>query len=74
MDGKESLLKFEEIQQSETSYALIRMNIKNFRYYNAKYGRETGNQILKDVYDLIKSTLTQDDYIVREYADNFFDI
>lgn len=71
MDGKESLLKFEEIQQSETSYALIRMNIKNFRYYNAKYGRETGNQILKDVYDLIKSTLTQDDYIVREYADNF---
>lgn len=71
MDGKESLLKFEEIQQSEISYALIRMNIKNFRYYNAKYGRETGNQILKDVYDLIKSTLTKDDYIVREYADNF---
>lgn len=65
------LRKFEEIQQSDTSYALIRMNIKNFRYYNAKYGRKAGNLILKEVLDLLQSTLTQDDFVIREYADNY---
>lgn len=72
MDDHELVLrKFEEIQQSDESYALIRMNIKNFRYYNTKYGRETGNSILNDVCDLLQSTLSNGDFLIREYADNY---
>lgn len=62
---------FDEIKKGEKSYALILFNIKNFRYFNAKYGYKDGNEILQMVYDKMQELLITDEHIVNLYADNY---
>ena len=47
------------------------MNIKNFRYYNERHGQAAGNQILMDVFNVLATTLSENDAMIREYADNY---
>lgn len=72
MDDKESLIeKYKEFIEKNESFALIRMNIKNFRYYNERHGQAAGNQILMDVFNVLATTLSENDAMIREYADNY---
>lgn len=51
-------------------YVFIEMNIKQFRYLNAKYGSAFGNQVIQKVLLLLIDVL-QDGYVSHRYADTF---
>lgn len=63
--------KYNEILASGKKYALVQINIKNFRYYNTKHGYQGGNEVLTLVYDSILDLLSEEEYAARIYADNF---
>lgn len=65
------LNKFNEIKNTTCKYALIQINIKNFRYYNIKYGIEAGNEILHLVFQELKSFFSSKEYVGHMYSDNF---
>lgn len=52
-------------------YALVEMNIKNFKYYNAKYGREYGDVILNKFHNITSEFIGNKGYVNHTYADNF---
>lgn len=63
--------KYDLVKCSDLKYALIQANIKNFRYYNTKYGSASGNEILNLVFQLLSGVLTEDEYAGYLYSDNF---
>ncbi len=63
--------KYEEVIKTQKQYALIQVNVKNFRYFNSKYGYEAGDEILALILQRLKETLEKDEYVARLYADNF---
>lgn len=62
---------FQEIQQSDTLYAMVNMNIKKFRYMNYVYGKEKADLVLADVMNVIQSVLCEQDVAVRLQGDDF---
>ena len=48
------------------------INIKKFSTINSKYGYEIGDDVLKKVYEAMKSTLFEGELICRNQADNFY--
>lgn len=62
---------FNLVKDAELKYALIQINIKNFRYYNIKYGIEEGNEILELVFQGLKSFFEDDEYVGYLHSDNF---
>lgn len=63
--------KYNQVKASDSKYALIQINIKNFRFYNTKYSVEVGDQILELVFQELNSFFEPDEYIGYLYADNF---
>lgn len=63
--------KFNSIHTTNKKYALVQINIKNFRYYNTKLGYEQGNKILSLIFEKIISILKDEEYAAHIYADNF---
>lgn len=63
--------KFNQIKNTDHLYALIQINIKNFRYYNVKFGIEAGNEVLDLVFWEIRAFLGEDEYVGYMYSDNF---
>lgn len=63
--------KFSQINYTDYKYALIQINIKNFRYYNVKSGVEAGNEVLNLVFGEIKAFLGPEEYVGYMYSDNF---
>lgn len=63
--------QYESIHDTNKKYALVQINIKNFRYYNTKLGYNQGNKILSLIYEKIVSILNEDEYVAHIYADNF---
>lgn len=57
--------------KSEKKYALVEANIKNFQYYNAKYGQEYGDSVLKNVFQILQEFVEGRGYVSHTYADNF---
>lgn len=57
--------------EERKKYALVEANIKNFQYYNAKYGKKYGDSVLKNVYDIIHDTISERGYISHTCADTF---
>lgn len=53
------------------SYALAYFNIKNFRYFNTKYGNESGDEILTLILNKFETLLVDEECVVRFYADHF---
>ena len=52
-------------------YALVEVNLKNFQYYNAKYGKEFGDFILELVYQVIERLVEGRGFVNHTYADTF---
>ncbi|MFL8673649.1 EAL domain-containing protein [Clostridioides sp. GD02404] len=65
------LEKYCDIKGSEEKYALIQLNLKNFRYFNTKYGSQAGDEILTLVFQKIMMFLEEKEYAGYLYADNF---
>lgn len=63
--------QYTEIQNQEVSSIFIQMNIKTFRYYNALYGIEETNQLLKIIYQALDESLEAGDKLAHLDMDNF---
>lgn len=63
--------KYEQLQQAGRPFVLVQFNIKNFRYYNTKYGSAAGDEILLLVLQKLLEQLEQDEYAAYLFADNF---
>ena len=61
----------ETVSKDCQHYVFATANIKDFRYFNLKYGFEQGNQILKIVLDCLYHHLDDKSYAARVYADEF---
>lgn len=70
-DSSYLMKKYEDIKGTDVLYALIHFNIKNFRFYNLKYGMKSGDEILCLIFQCIDNFLDEDEYIGHLYADNF---
>lgn len=65
--------KSEELisSNSDTKYAVVAIDIYQFKIVNDKYGRTKGDETLKHVYFTIKNMLEQNEIIARTSSDNF---
>jgi diguanylate cyclase (GGDEF)-like protein len=55
-----------------SEYAIIFMNVKNFRTINARVGFVKGNQVLYTIVDILNSILKGDEFFCCMGGDNFF--
>ncbi len=53
------------------SYAFVEMNIKNFQYFNAKFGRSYGDKILDYVDKILEKFLENRGYIRKRDGDTY---
>lgn len=63
-----------EITESERlkrTFALLVVDIDNFKIVNENYGDEVGNWVLNEITGLLKNILRTDDLLVRTGSDNF---
>lgn len=63
--------KYEEAKKSTEKFALIIVNIKNFRYFNTRYTFQGGNEILSLLLNALQSMILEDESVIHEYADHF---
>ena len=63
--------KYDTIRNGSLKYALVILNVKNFRYYNTKYGCKAGQEILGLMWKVLKESLEDEEYADYLYADNF---
>jgi diguanylate cyclase (GGDEF)-like protein/PAS domain S-box-containing protein len=67
--GGEDLLQSRPLQ----SYAIVYMNIKNFKWFNERFGVQMGDQLLKQIYDQLQSCLKEDEELMgRNSGDHFY--
>jgi diguanylate cyclase (GGDEF)-like protein len=53
-------------------YALVNFDINRFKIINEAYGYHKGDEILKDIYGVIKKWINQGEYFTRYAADQFY--
>lgn len=63
--------KFDVIYREKKPYVLVTLNLKNFKYFNMKFGWEEGNRILYLVYLALQSELIEGEYLAHISADNY---
>lgn len=71
MDYTYLMQKYDQIKKGDQRYALVQINIKNFRYFNSRYGSIAGEEILQLVFERILEKLEDEEYGGRLYGDNF---
>lgn len=59
-------------EKEKSNMAFVEMNIKNFQYYNARFGVEHGNGILDQIYSILKKFLEGKGYVERSFGDTFY--
>ncbi len=63
---------YEAMSKEEASrYAFVEMNIKNWDYFNAAYGMETGNEVLEEITKTLENFLTNQGYWQRTYRETY---
>ncbi|MEG0367643.1 MAG: GGDEF domain-containing phosphodiesterase, partial [Coprobacillus sp.] len=60
-----------EVLNNHSKYVLIQLNLKNFKYFNTKYGYKAGNEILFLIFQTLKTFIKEDEYVSYLYSDNF---
>ena len=63
--------RYNEVNNATNKYALVHLNIKNFRYLNTKFGSVAGDEILYLVLEALFRWLEEQEYAGHLYADNF---
>lgn len=61
----------EMLKKTESNYAVVYINIRNFRYINDLYGTGSGDELLLYLNSIIEESLTESDIHARIGADNF---
>ncbi len=61
----------ELLADSSSKYAVIALNIAQFRAINELYGQKRADEIIKDIYLIIKDNLTPGSICTRNYASEF---
>ncbi len=59
------------IQKQKQTYAIIVLNVDNFKVVNDLFGYEEGNRLIRTISERITTRLTQGQFIGRYYADRF---
>lgn len=67
-------LEFLRLKRSSHPYAVLFMDIDYFKAINDTYGHETGDQVLRHVATVLKSSLRQTDFIARYGGEEFLAI
>lgn len=69
----EFLNKVNELVNSgdKTNYAIVVMNIVNFKLINEMYGYDVGNQVLVNVYKSLHEKINKKELLSRMFADNY---
>ena len=67
------ILLADEILKSkeDEKFAILSIGISNFKAIRELYGKEIASQILKDVYNIIKSNINNKSICARDYDSNF---
>lgn len=55
----------------DNKYAIVAMGLSNFKSLKELYGQEISNQILKDIYFIIKKNLPEQSLCVRDFDANY---
>lgn len=58
-------------RKPEQNFALLSFDIENFKYINSCYGFEKGDRILRSIYELYASKITNRELIARVSGDQF---
>ncbi|UNL85812.1 EAL domain-containing protein [Priestia koreensis] len=61
----------EKAKKEKTSVSVLLIDLDRFRYVNEQYGRDVGDQLLKEVVKRIKKLLVANDILSRFGSDNF---
>lgn len=59
------------ISKSNRPLFIVDFDISHFSSYNELYGKERGDELLKEIVKIVRSFLCEQDAICRAYADNF---
>ena len=59
------------ISKSNRQLFIVDFDISHFSSYNELYGKEQGDELLKEIVKIVRSFLCEQDAICRAYADNF---
>lgn len=76
MNGKAFQLKYQEAseKQSMQGYAVVLMDVRNFKLVNEIFGMEAGNRMLRYIYRVLKQHMREEngEFTARSETDRFF--
>jgi len=64
-------MQIEENRRENFSFALIFIDLDNFKPINDNLGHEEGDKVLKEVANILKENFRKDDFIIRFGGDEF---
>lgn len=56
----------------QKSFAIVYLNIQNFKRFNERFGVKTGDEILKQVYRVLRDCLQEQELMARASGDHFY--
>lgn len=60
------------LESDRTAFAIISIDIRQFKLINVSFGRSVGNVILDHIYRCIKQSLSEEELLVRDAGDVFY--
>lgn len=63
--------KFEDAKKRSTPLSLLMIDIDHFKAFNDNYGHMTGDLVLKDIAQILKSSCRQEDIVARYGGEEF---
>lgn len=60
------------ISRTKQTYIFLNVNIKYFSVINYTHGTDVGDEVIKAVYEALKNSLKDNEYITRSKADTFY--
>lgn len=57
---------------SSRDYAIVYLNIRNFKRFNERFGVTYGDSLLRAVYNVLKSCLRENELMARSSGDHFY--
>jgi len=63
--------KYKEFLNNQKIFTLILIDIDNFKYINDTFGHDAGDEVLKELANILKKTLRNNDFITRWGGEEF---
>lgn len=60
------------LEHPRQPYAILFLNIRNFKRYNERFGVKRGNQLLLQIYRILNSCLRKGELLTRASGDHFY--